>query len=431
LSLCKKEWNRLRDRPISGIDDSDVQKVLNKVGDRGAYTAAEGIHRVVRAMFNWCAAPGQKKASGVVKGQIADVQPPDRPRLTAARAQEIEDSATALPTPEELGRITAIVDMKVFPLPLNTALTLLLRTAQGRSTVVAIAQSHIELIRQAEVPDIAVDGKWIAWVVPPYFMKGRKAVHHSPSTMPHLVPIRARSFGQLVECKLASTASSDFYFPPSRARRTGQAPKYPHMHPSTLSHALLNLPGVECSLHDVRRAFFTHGKNFLSFADGDPEIILDHAEGRADSVAGRHYDYRKHLAKKVRMMQAWNEWLDKLAVEAIKSDPLLQDRVKLRCEIERLGGHKVRPEPKNPKRKSKIVKTTPEDIGASLKELGQAAAARGFFPDMSNPNEPRPFQGIIDMMKADFERMDAAADKRKATERSARVAARRGRKKRG
>ena len=234
-----------------------------------------------------------------------------------------------------------------------------------------------------------------------------------------------------MECKLASTASSDFYFPPSRARRTGQAPKYPHMHPSTLSHALLNLPGVECSLHDVRRAFFTHGKNFLSFADGDPEIILDHAEGRADSVAGRHYDYRKHLAKKVRMMQAWNDWLDKLAVEAIKSDPLLQDRGKLRCEIERLGGHKVRPEPKNPKRKSKILKTTPEDIGASLKELGQAAAARGFFPDMSNPNEPRPFQGIIDMMKADFERMDAAADKRKATERSARVAARRGRKKRG
>jgi hypothetical protein len=307
---------------------------------------------------------------------------------------------------------------------------LLLRTAQRRSTVVAIAQSHIELIREAEVLDIPIDGEWIAWVVPPYFMKGRKAVHHSPSTMPHLVPIRARSFGRLVECKLASIVPSDFYFPPSRARRAGQAPKYPHMHPSTLSHALLNLPGIGCSLHDVRRAFFTHGKNLLGFADGDPEIVLDHAEGRADSVAGRHYDYRKHVAKKVQMMQAWNDWLDALALEAIKSDPLLQDRDKLRCEIERLGGHKVKPGPKNPKRKPKVIETTAKDIGASLKELGQAAAARGFLPDLSDPNQPKPFQGIIDMMKADIERMDAADDKRKSAERAARVAARRGRKKR-
>jgi len=202
------------------------------------------------------------------------------------------------------------------------------------------------------------------------------------------------------------------------------------MHPSTLSHALLNLPGVECSLHDVRRAFFTHGKTYLGFADDEPEIILDHAEGRADSVAGRHYDYRKHLARKLQMMQAWNDWLDKLAAEAINAHPLLQDRDKLRSEIERLGGHKVRPEPKNPKKKSKILKATATEIGVSLRELGQAATARGFRPDMSNPDQPKPFQGIIDMMNADLERMEVEDDKRKAAERSARVAARRGRKKR-
>ncbi len=46
----EKEWKKLRDRPICEIDDSDVQRVLNKIGDRGAYTSAEGIHRVVRAL---------------------------------------------------------------------------------------------------------------------------------------------------------------------------------------------------------------------------------------------------------------------------------------------------------------------------------------------------------------------------------------------
>jgi hypothetical protein len=425
----EKEWRKLRDRPISEIDDSDVQRVLNKIGDRGAYTSAEGIHRVVRALFNWCAKPGQKKASGVAKGQIADVQPPDRPRLTAGRAQEIEDSATSLPTPEELGRIAAIVDMQVFPPPLNIAVDLLLRTAQRRSTVVAIAQSNMELIRQAEVPNVPVDGEWIAWVAPPYFMKGRKAVHHSPSTMPHLVPIPERLLGRLEKCKRASTVVSDYYFAPTRVRRAGQAPKYPHMHPSTLSHALLNLPGILCSLHDVRRAFFTYGKDFLGFVDGEPEIILDHAEGRADTVGGRHYDRRTHLARKVEMMKAWNEWIDKLAVEAIRADPLLRDRDKLRAEIERLGGPKVKPEPKNPK-KPKVAKATSKEIGASLRDLGRAAAARGFHPDMSDPDRPKPFQGIIDMMKADLDKMDAEDDKRKAVERSERVAARRGRKRR-
>jgi hypothetical protein len=102
-------------------------QLASLVGAPASYTAAEGIHRVVRAMFNWCAAPGQKKDSGVAKGQIADVKPPDRPRLTAKRVQEIED---------------------------NTALELLLRTAQRRSTVVAAAESHIELIRAEEVQDI-------------------------------------------------------------------------------------------------------------------------------------------------------------------------------------------------------------------------------------------------------------------------------------
>jgi hypothetical protein len=201
------------------------------------------------------------------------------------------------------------------------------------------------------------------------------------------------------------------------------------MHPSTLSHALLNLPGILCSLHDVRRAFFTYGKDFLGFVDGEPEIILDHAEGRADTVGGRHYDRRTHLARKVEMMKAWNEWIDKLAVEAIRADPLLRDRDKLRAEIERLGGPKVKPEPKNPK-KPKVAKATSKEIGASLRDLGRAAAARGFHPDMSDPDRPKPFQGIIDMMKADLDKMDAEDDKRKAVERSERVAARRGRKRR-
>lgn len=424
----EKEWNHLRNRAICEIEDSDVQKVLNKIGNRGAYTAAEGIHRVVRAMFNWCAAPGQKKDSGVAKGQIADVKPPDRPRLTAKRAQEIEDAATALPTPEELGRIAAILEMKVFPLPLNTALELLLRTAQRRSTVVGIAESHIELIRAAEAPDIQVDGKWVAWVVPPYFMKGRKAAHHQPSTMPHLIPITARLFGKLVECKISSSRESDFYFPATRTRRAGQARKFEHMHPSTLSHALLNLPGISCSLHDIRRAFFTHGTNILGFADGDPEIVLDHAEGRADSVTGRHYDYRKHVAKKVQMMKAWDEWLDKLAAEAFQRDPLLHDREKLLQEIERIGGPKAKPALKISKKQSKPMETTATRIGTTVTELARAAAARGFLPDMSNAEKPKPFQGIIDMLRADIAQGDAVDDKRKAAERSARVAARRGRK---
>ncbi len=117
-------------------------------------------------------------------------------------------------------------------------------------------------------------------------------------------------------------------------------------------------------------------------------------------------------------------------MQAIKYDRLLQDRDKLCREIERIGGRKVRPEPKNSKRKPKAFRKLPNNIGASLIQLGHTAAARRFFPDMSDLGKPKPFRGIINMMKADIEKMDAAMDKQKVAERAARVAARRGRKKR-
>ena len=418
----EKAWKPLQSHPICQIDDADVQKVLNAIAARGAYTAAEGTYRVVRALFNWCAKPGQRKTSGVAKGLIADVRPPDRPHMTEERHLEQAARQPRLPTVEELGRMMAVVRSRAMPLVLSTCIELILRTAVRRATAAPCSIQQIEEIDPKVLLKIQESGEWFAWVIPPYFMKGRKASHSQPSTLPHLIPISGDMFTNLDRCRRLHRYAGSLFFPAARARRKGQTLKYAHIHPSTISHALLNIPSLDISPHDIRRAFATYGQQILGFSKEEVQIIVDHAEGRDTSILGRHYDYRDHLELKLKIMMAWNRWLDKLADEAIQKDPSLRDRMALRAKIEKLREKKFAVDDK-----AEDALFAPPDVGALFAQATETAREQGFKPDFSDPEHPKPFQGLIDMLNSKVAALDAATEK----ERLEKTSRRRNRKPRG
>lgn len=369
----EREWKPLHGRLMLEIDDSDIQKALDRIASRGAFGMAEGCFRVVRAMFSWAALPGQRKESGVVKHCLADVRPKDRPQITVENLDQVEEHGQpVLPTPQELGRILAIAQSGILPPALSLAIELTLRSVQRRSTVAPCSKSQMEGVLEAEASSQHMGHLyWTAWVIPPYFMKGRKATKSEPSTLPHLVPIPAELVFRLNELHREKGVESKWYFPAARPRRQGKPLKYPFMNPSTLSHVFQWMPGVGCSPQDLRRAFASYGPQVLGIAEKQTQLILDHTEGRGENVTSKFYDYREHLSEKIEIMAKWNAWLDQLADEARNADPGLGNPTILREQIEALRGKKLRlrREPVGAR------KTLKSQIGQAANRLLENAAA--------------------------------------------------------
>jgi integrase len=369
----EREWKPLYGKSMAEIDDSDVQKALDRITGRGTFGMAEGCFRVVRAMFSWAALPGQRKESGVAKHCLADVRPKDRPQITVDNLDEAEQHGLpVLPTQRELGRILAIAQSGVFPLSLSLAIELTLRSVQRRSTVSPCSKSQMEGILEADAPNVKKGHLyWTAWVIPPYFMKGRKATKSEPSTLPHLVPIPSDLAVRLDEFHRISGIDSKWYFPAAKPRRKGQPLKYPFMNPSTLSHVFLWMPGVCCSPQDLRRAFASYGPQVLGLSEAQTQLILDHTEGRGENVTSKFYDYREHLVEKIEMMAKWNAWLDQLADEARLADPDLCNAAVLRAKIEKMRGRKLRV----PRKNTEQMTTLGHQIGQNAVQMLKTASA--------------------------------------------------------
>ena len=214
----EREWKLLSGRLMSEIDDSDIQKALDRIAGRGAFGMAEGCFRVVRAMFSWAALPGQRKESGVAKHCLADVRPKDRPQITVENLDQVEEHGQpVLPTPRELGRILAIAQSGLLPPALSLAIELTLRSVQRRSTVAPCSKTQMEGVLEAEASGQNMGHLyWTAWVIPPYFLKGRKATKSEPSTLPHLVPIPADLAFRLDELHRENGVEAKWYFPAAR-----------------------------------------------------------------------------------------------------------------------------------------------------------------------------------------------------------------------
>jgi hypothetical protein len=187
-------------------------------------------------------------------------------------------------------------------------------------------------VASANSHDFRHFGKEVLWAMRPYF---RKTANKKKSKGKHLVPLVG--FAAEAQLTLEDLAGdSEWLVPVTRARHAGTKPKTPHSPPDYVNKQLDRIPGGINNPHQVRAALASYGPEYLGWLEDDSKLILDHLEGfSSDDVTAQHYNSHPQIVKKRAMMQAWTDWLDKLAAEAVAADPMLKDREAVREAIYR------------------------------------------------------------------------------------------------
>jgi integrase len=153
-------------------------------------------------------------------------------------------------------------------------------------------------LRQAEWSEI--DFKAAEWKLPAHKMKMRK---------PHVVPLSRQAMAVL-KTQHAISGSGRYVFPGPRTLRP--------LSDMSLTAALHNISPAfgreDQSVHGFRSTASTL-LNELRFDSALIELQLAHV--KSDKVAGI-YDRSQRLGDRIKMMQAWADYLDTLRAEAFK-----------------------------------------------------------------------------------------------------------------
>ncbi|WEJ31723.1 hypothetical protein [Devosia sp. SD17-2] len=196
-----------------------------------------------------------------------------------------------VPPMSEVGRIIALGRSGLVHDTLGAAIELVCWTVQRRRTICEARRQDFEYISE-EIGGL--------WHIPPRSMKSRS---RKGRARPHTIPLPPAAWA-IVQRMLDVDSNSPWLFPQIRARRQGM--ETTHIHPSTLTHKMSDLPGVNASPHDVRRAFATHGETMLGLLRTDTQAILDHNPDARD-VTGAHYALHNGTHKTWPIMRAWSE----------------------------------------------------------------------------------------------------------------------------
>ena len=314
--LKAPELERFKGRKVNTITRNEILQACDAVAARDVQPMAEGVLRVVKAMWTWLADGVRQDQTSVIPNLLL------RAKLQKRRLREIgdprfidDDEEKGKAPPEiELGRVLAITQMDVLPSAISYGLQLVLASLQRNR---AVRGANTWRFRSyAEAPDEEV------WFVPPFFRKSGSARGNKS----HLVPIL--SWGAEAVRKLDRLSDDEgWLFPAGRPQRAGKPNVNPFVGPKFFNTYLQAMPGVSWSPHDVRYAFSDYGERDLGFAKSEARLILDHMEAtEPDDVTGQFYTSNPAIARKREMMRLWLAWLDHWCAKATAADPLLSNR---------------------------------------------------------------------------------------------------------
>lgn len=264
-------FTKLGARPIAEIEAPELLHVLKRIEDRGAFETAQRARQDCRRVFAYAIQTGR-----------------------AAR-NPANDLGGALKTPK-VKHHAAIVDPKAIG-ELMRAIkgyqgTFLTRCALRLSPLLFVRPGEL---RAAEWEEIDLDKDQPEWRIPGERMKMR---------VPHIVPLSRQAVEILRELQ-AVTGNGRYVFPGARSSARP-------MSENTVNAALrrLDYTSNQMTAHGFRSMASTllneHGWHRDAI-----ERQLAHAEG--DSVRAA-YNRAEHLPERRKMMQAWADHLDALAV---------------------------------------------------------------------------------------------------------------------
>jgi integrase len=271
LRLEKDVFPWIGNRPIGEIEAPELLTVLRRIENRGALETAHRIHQSCGQIFRYAVATGraQRDPSAALKGAL----PPTRQRHHAS-----------ITDPKKIGELLRAVD--------GYEGSLVTRCALQLASLTFVRPGEL---RHAEWAEIDLDKA--EWRIPAEKMKMRTV---------HIVPLSNQALKVLNEIK-PLTGQGSYVFP---GVRTNRRP----MSENTVNAALrrLGYSKEEMTGHGFRSMASTI-LNEQGWHRDAIERQLAHAERNSVRAA---YNYAEHLPERIKMMQRWADYLDKLKAGA-------------------------------------------------------------------------------------------------------------------
>jgi len=260
-------------RPVGELTAPDFLRVARRIEERGAIESAHRIMQNCSQIMRYAIATGRAERNPVAG-------------LRGALAPAPERNHAAVVDPIELGELLRALH--------SYRGTIVVQTALELAPVVFVRPGEL---RQAEWAEIDLDAG--LWSIPGSKMKMRQA---------HLVPL-SRQAVQLLRELHPLTGRGQYVF------TGGRSVKRPMSEAAVL--AALRVMGYDKSTvtgHGFRATARTLLDEVLGYR---PDIIEHQLAHAVKDPNGRAYNRTTHLVERVRMMQAWADYLDALRLNKV------------------------------------------------------------------------------------------------------------------
>jgi integrase len=260
-------------RPLTELKPPEILVVLKKIEGRGTVETAHRCKGILSQVFDYAIATGR-----------ADSNPASA--LGAALKSKVSGNHPAIVEPERLGQLMRDINSYGGSAITQAALKIHALTFQRPNEVSGMAWAELDL-------------NAALWTVPAQRMK--RLVKDKANGVPHHVPLSRQAVEALRDLH-PITGSGPLVFPSERGQ--GRS-----ISENTARQALRSMGYTDHTPHGFRATARTLARQQLRF---DSEVIerqLSH--GTAEKL-GSAYDRAEFLADRVRLMQAWADYLDSL-----------------------------------------------------------------------------------------------------------------------
>lgn len=258
-------------RPIAEITAPELLAVLRKIESRGAVETAHRVKQRAGEVFRYAIATGR-----------ADRDP--TPDLRGALPPVKSKNFAAIKDPKRIGDLLRAIDAYEGTAVVKAALRL--------APLVFVRPGNL---RQAEWREIDLDAA--LWRIPGEKMK---------SGDPHIVPLSRQAVGILREIQLLTGQNLErqpYVFPSARAGGR----------PMSDNAILVALRTMEIGKDEMTGHGFRHMASTTLHEQGWNSDVIERqlAHGERNKVKAA-YNHAQHMPERVRMMQAWADYLDSL-----------------------------------------------------------------------------------------------------------------------
>ncbi|WP_457097538.1 tyrosine-type recombinase/integrase [Lysobacter sp. P5_B9] len=265
-------------RAVADLKAPDFLRVVRRVEDRGAIESAHRLLQNCGQVMRYAVATGRAERDPVSSLRGALPAPPEKHHA-------------AITDPKAVGGLMRAID--------SYAGSFITKSALRLAPLVFVRPGEL---RQAEWTEFDLDAA--EWNIPAEKMKTRA---------PHLVPLSTQAVAVLTELN-ALTGQGRYVFPSARSS------KRPMSNNAVLSALRrMGFEKGEMSGHGFRAMARTILDEVLHFRPDYIEHQLAHA---VRDPNGRAYNRTAHLAERLKMMQAWADYLDAQKADIGKIVPI-------------------------------------------------------------------------------------------------------------